>query len=130
MKEKLKKLLLVPLLAVCAAFSTGCVAVAVGAAAGGTIAYVRGELEVTYDYELERVYLATRAAVDDLGFSLVSDRGDRTGGEIIARTARDQRVQITMIPVADRATEVKIRVGAFGDQELSVRIHDAIRKRL
>lgn len=129
--RKFRSFFLASLLGVgCALFSTGCVALAVGAAAGGTVAYVSGALNVTYDRSLEPVYAACLAAVNDLGFVLVSDRGDRTGGEIIARTARDERIRIEMVPVADTATKVSIRVGTFGDEALSNRIQQAIRDRL
>jgi ABC-type sugar transport system substrate-binding protein len=130
MKKHLKRLLFISLLGLSTLLTAGCAAVAVGAAAGGTVAYVRGDLEVTYDHSLERVFDAARAAMDDLGFATVSDRGDRTGGEIVARTARDRRVQIVLEPVADQVTKVRIRIGTFGDQDLSMRINEAIRERL
>lgn len=128
---KLKPFFLVFLLALSGVGTAGCAAIAVGAAAaGGTVAYVRGDLQTTFDHNLERVYEATLGAVDDFGFALISDRGDRTGGDLVARTGQDRRVKISMVPVGDELTEVSIRVGAFGDQDLSMRIHDAIRARL
>lgn len=131
MNKNFKKLLLVSSLAVWVVFSVGCVAVAVGAAAaGGTVAYVRGGLEANYEASLERVQDASVAAIDDLGFSLISDRGDRTGGDIIARTGQDRRIEITVRPLGDQLTQARIRIGTFGDQDLSMRIHERIRDRL
>jgi hypothetical protein len=131
MNKKLKKTLLVSLLGFWSMASVGCVAVAVGAAAaGGTVAYVRGDLEANYESTLEQVHEASVAAINHLGFSLISDRGDRTGGDIIARTAEDRRIQLTIRPLGDQLTQARIRVGTFGDQELSMRLHKEIRQRL
>lgn len=130
MNKPLKSLLLLSLLSLAALFSVSCVAVAVGAAAGGTVAYVRGDLQVTYDASIDDVQNAAVAAVKELGFSLISDRGDRTGGEVVARTSEDRRIQITIKPAGDNLTEARIRVGTFGDQDLSLRINEAMRRRL
>lgn len=130
MKKTLHKTLLLSLLCFWSVVSVGCVAVAVGAAAGGTVAYVRGDLEATYENSLEEVHDASIAAINQLGFSLISDRGDRTGGDIIARTGNDRRIQVTIRPLGDRLTQARIRIGTFGDQDLAMRIHEEIRQRL
>jgi len=125
---------LVPLgLAAAVALTAGCVAVAVGAGAAagvGTYAYVSGELKSTQSATLDRTWAATQAAMKDLEFSVTSQRKDALQAELIARTAIDKKITIKLAKVSETATEVRIRVGTFGDKSLSLVILEKIKKRL
>jgi len=124
--------LLAPSLVLAAAvlLASGCVAVVAAGAAGGTVAYVRGALKATLDRPVERVGDATNRAVQDLKFALVSSRVDAVSGDIIARTARDVKVEIQLKKVSDNSTAVDIRVGVFGDQAISQQLLARIQKNL
>lgn len=106
---------------------SGCVAVAVGSAAAGTVAYVRGDLEATVDASYERSLRATKAGIERMRFNLVSERSDAVSGRFIARTALDKKVDVLVTKDAEKATKVRIRVGVFGDEQISLALLDAIK---
>ena len=111
------------------ALNSGCVLLAVGAGAG-TVAYVRGDLHATLETSVPKAVRAVERAIDDLKFAKVSETQDALNAEIIARTALDKKVTVFVERKGDDVTEVRIRIGAFGDQELSVAILDKIKARL
>lgn len=118
-------------LAATMALTAGCVAVAVGAAAGvGSYAYVSGVLKSTESASLDRTWSATQGAVKDLEFPVISQRKDALQAELIARTASDKKVSIKLKKVSDTATEVRIRVGTFGDESMSLAVLEKIKNRL
>ena len=100
----------------------GCAVLVVGgvAAAGvGTYAYVSGEMKGTEAVALDRAWDAAQAAMKDLEFSVTSKAKDALQAELTARTAADKKIQIRLKKVTDGATEIRIRVGTFGDESLS-----------
>lgn len=113
------------------ALSSGCVAVVAGAAAGaGTVAYLRGELEASLDKNLDGVLRATNRGLEQLQFAKISEKKDALVAEVVARTARDQKVGVTLEKVSDTLTRVKIRVGMFGDEAISRALLDKIKGNL
>lgn len=109
---------------------SGCVLVAVGAAAGGTVAYVRGDLEATLPAGYERSLRATQAGVRRMQYSLVSERSDAISGQFIARTAMDKKIDVVVTKESDTVTRIRIRVGVFGDEQISRALLDAIKESL
>jgi hypothetical protein len=108
----------------------GCVAV-IGAGAGaGTVAYVRGELQTTYAASFNRTWEASLAALKDLGITVYNTEKDATEGNIEATKADGTKVKINLKPTGVDITSVKIRVGMFGDEEVSRTISNQISKRL
>ena len=109
----------------------GCAAVLVGgavAAAGvGTYAYVNGELKGTEAVSLDRAWDASQAAMKDLEFSITRKTKDALQAELDARTAADKKIVINLKKVSDGATEIRIRVGTFGDEAVSQFILDKIK---
>lgn len=120
-------------LAVCAAATllgtTGCVVVAAGAGAGA-VAYVRGDLDTTLNADYEKVVAATREAIEQLEFAKMSDNKDALKAVLVSRTAQDKKVEITLQSAGKKITNVKIRVGIFGDEQLSLSILDKIKSNL
>jgi hypothetical protein len=106
---------------------TGCVAVAAAGAAGAGVAWIRGSLETNLDRDLDRVYQATQKAVRGLEFAVVSERKSAVDSEVIARTALDKKVEIRLKQVGSGATHISIRIGIFGDEDLSLTILDRIK---
>jgi hypothetical protein len=121
-----KRILLIFLLVGIALFSHGCVAAAVGVGAAGTIAYVRGDLEVVESYSLDKVYQATETALDELELNVISKSKDALTGTINARDAQDKKVTITLKKVAEQTTSISIRIGTFGDETKSRMIYQKI----
>lgn len=110
--------------------SSGCLALAVGAGAAGTVAYVRGELKATVEAGLNETLAATNQAIREMEFAKISESKDSVYGTVVARTANDQKIEIKLTKVAAELTEVRIRVGLFGDEALSVAILDKIKENL
>ena len=116
-------------LALAVALQPGCVVAAVGAGAGA-VAYIRGELQATLDSSLNATNRATVRAISQLEFAKVSENKDALTSTITARTAQDKKVVITLTKVSDTVTKVRIRVGVFGDEAISMAILDKIKAAL
>jgi len=114
--------------------SSGCLWIAVGAAGAGvgvgTYAYIRGELEAAYASEYEEAWRATLAALESLGMRKKSASKDAFGGRIDAARADGTPITIRVTPITPNSTSVKIRVGFFGDREMSQMIADRIGQEL
>lgn len=102
---------------------TGCAALLVGAAAGaGGFAYVSGELKVTESVALDTAQRAAEKALQDLKLVVIKRQQDGLSGVIEARTAGDQKVTVKTKRIAEKSTEVGIRVGVVGDEAKSRQI--------
>lgn len=112
------------------AWTSGCLAVAAGAAGAGAVAWVRGELEAQVPHSFEDVDAAANRAVQQLGFAKVNESKSAIDAEIIARTGQDKKIVIRLDRTADRITRVRIRVGLVGDEVLSRTILDKINANL
>lgn len=120
------KWLMAVLLAGVLAFNGGCALVLVGGAAvavgAGTVAYVDGELKETESVAYDKAYDATLAAMSDMQYAIVDKSKDGITAKVLARTGGDKKVQITLTKQSASATEICIRVGTFGDENLSRQI--------
>jgi hypothetical protein len=112
------------------ALTAGCLVVAAGAAGAGTVAYVRGELDATLGNQYPQVADSAANAVSQLQFAMVSQSRDAFNDEIIARTAQDKKIDIKVSRRADNLTDIKIRIGLFGNEEESRAILDRIKGNL
>ncbi|MGQ9570457.1 MAG: DUF3568 domain-containing protein [Thermodesulfovibrionales bacterium] len=108
----------------------GCVAVIEAGAGAGTVAYVRGELQTSYAASLDRTWDASIGALKDIGITIYNTKKDATEGDIEATKADGTKVKINLKPKGQDITTVKIRVGIFGDEEVSRTISNQISKRL
>lgn len=115
------------LLGAAVVFQAGCLIVAAGAAGAGTVAYVRGELEASLGNPYGNVVSASERAVDKLQFRKISTTGDALKTVIVARTAGDKRVEIQVTKLTDNLSKVRIRVGVFGDEAISMTVLEKIR---
>lgn len=107
---------------------TGCAFLAVGAAAGaagaGAVAYVNGELKVTESMSLDTAYKAAELALVNLKMDTVKaeKNGLNAKIEVLATTGKKATIQLRKL--GDKSTEVRIRVGVFGDETIARQIHD------
>ncbi len=104
----------------------GCIVAAAGAGAGA-VAYVRGELDTTLTTDYSKVVESVRDSIKQLEFAKVSDNKDALKAVIVARTALDKKVEITITNTGKKLTNIKIRVGLFGDEQLSMAVLDKIK---
>jgi len=106
------------------------VAVAAGALAGAaTAVYVQGDLETEIDASPTQVAAATEGAFEDLSLTLVSSEATEIDGRIDGRSSDDKPIAVRLA-LEDGRTKVSIRVGAFGNEELSRLVLEHIRKHL
>ena len=122
----LRRLLAVVLLGVALATLSGCIAMAAGAGATA-VAYVRGDLETNLNYDYGKVVESARTAIKELEFARVSENKDALKAVLVARTAMDKKVEITITNSGKKLTNIKIRVGLFGDEALSMSILDKVK---
>ena len=102
-----------------------------GAAAGaGTVAYVRGEAQSTYPASFERTWNATLSALQEAKMQVQDMDREGSQGTIRAVQADDKDVAVTLEPAGPGTTSVKVRVGTFGDEEVSRAIHRRIASQL
>ena len=113
-----------------AAVSQGCMMVVAGAGAGAAVAYVRGDLDANLSANLERSSTAVNRAVETLQFAKVSESKDALQAIFVARNAADKKIEIRLETGGDSLTKIKIRVGVFGDEALSVTILEKIKAAL
>jgi len=117
-------------LAALLAFGSGCALFVVGAAAGagaGTYAYVDGELKDTEAVSYDTAYDATMAAMKDMGYAVVENTKGETSAKITVRSTGDNKITITLNKQSSTVTEIRIRVGTFGDKNLSEQVLDKIK---
>ena len=115
------------------ALCSGCFLVAVGAAGAagaGAVAYVRGELDTSLASKYETMVMASNKAIEGLQFAKVSERKDAFSAVLMARTAQDKRINITVTKSGDNLSRVQIRVGTFGDEAMSLSILERIKSNL
>lgn len=129
----MKNILALVLVSASLLLTGGCILVAVGGAAAagaGTVYWIEGELKETEAYSLERTHTAVLAGLKDMQFAVVSDAKDAINAKTIARTATDTKVQVLLAKQSPTQTEIRIRVGTFGDETISRQLLARIKARL
>jgi len=114
-------------------FGSGCTLLVVGAAAGAGaagVAYARGDLEATLPNIPEEIEQASQKAFHELKIKQISSDSSALDARIVGRTATDKKITIKAKTVDSNLTKISIRVGTFGDEQLSRRIYDTIKKYL
>ena len=122
--------LLAALLLATALAGSGCVLLAGAAAGAGTVAYIGRELTTTMAVDYSAVVAAARASIKELEFAQISDNKDALKAVLVARTALDKKVEITITNSGKKLTTVVIRVGFLGDKDLSFAILEKIKSKL
>jgi hypothetical protein len=105
----------------------GCWFLVGAAGAGAGVAYAKGDLEGIVDADVESVAAATGRALEELDLTVVSTKSSKIDGEVVARTAGDEKITVRLSEEGEQRTKVRIRIGVFGDETLSRRIYDTIR---
>jgi len=108
---------------------TGCVSSTTSTPAG-TVVYVYRHLDATLAEDYTKVVEATRQAIQALEFSKVSENKDAFVAVLKAQTALDKEIEITVTNTGKNLTNIKIRVGVFGDQGISLATLDKIKAHL
>ena len=126
----MKQVLLITLLIGLAGLVQGCVVAAVGVGAGGTVAYVMGDLEAVEAKDLDAVYEAVEKALGELELNVTKKTKDAMSAVIVARDAQDKKITISLSATTEETTKLSIRVGVFGSKTKSRLIYQKIRDNL
>jgi len=116
--KRIKQWLIRPAVVVMIIAVQGCALFLIGAGAGtavGVVSYSGNELHSTQDVGLNRAWEAATAAMTDMEFTIIpaETRKDGSGGVVRGRNAKDQPVRIQLLRLADKVTEIRVRVGEF-----------------
>jgi len=131
MIKKIRYLLLGTWILMITLTSSGCVWLAVGAAAGaGTYAWVSGVLQKDFMVSAEELQKATREAMRDLSMVTKEESEDRLSAVYKLTLADGSNISINIEALTERSARIRIRVGIFGDQTKSEMVLSAIEQRL
>jgi len=86
--------------------------------------------ENTIDQPLERVHRAARSALADFQVALVSETSGPTALTLSGPLRDGRQVLVKLKVVGEKATAVRIHVGFWGDQDLSLKILEQLKKHL
>ena|SRR5258705_4272970 len=116
--------------ALCASSSlSGCLVAAAGAGAAGT-AYVMGSLDGSLPGTPEQIVKASESVLKEKDIHMVSSDATGIDGKVVARTATDKKIEITVKRQDEKNAKVSIRVDTFGDHELSTSLFEGIKAKL
>ncbi|KAF0184130.1 MAG: hypothetical protein FD164_456 [Nitrospirae bacterium] len=109
----------------------GCVAAAVGAAAGaGAVVYFKGNLEETMSHSTPAVHRAAQSALRDLKVPIIKDEYDKVNAKIESRFADNTTIWIAIDALSTTSSKLTIRVGTFGEESRSRMILERIHRNL
>lgn len=91
---------------------------------------VSRELTALEQAPIDKVYQATQTALRDLELRLIEKSKDGLNATVAARSAHYDRITVSLSRVTGGVTDVKIKVGFWGDESQSRLILTEIRKRL
>jgi len=109
----------------------GCVPLV--AAGAGAIAYSEGSLDTTYSASLNRTWDATMGALRDSQLNITDQtdqQKDVAHGTMKARRGDNTPVTVSLDQAGPNTTTVQIRVGTFGDEEMSRALNRRMAARL
>jgi hypothetical protein len=95
-----------------------------------TTSFTNGVLQATHQNTLFRTFEATRATVQDQGMAITDARRKKNIGSINAVLGDGTTVNIALRARQPDQTEIGIKVGAYGSEELSREINRGIETRL
>jgi len=109
-------LLLLPLVA----SLSGCIALAIGAAAGGTGAlYVRGAAEKSYAHKIDKVGRAVVKGLEDAEVVVTGSQVGAATGKVTGTAPDGKKAIVDLEAPGDKVTRIKVRVGTLGNRERS-----------
>jgi len=111
---------------------SGCAALLIGGAGAAGYAgykYVKGEAKQFYPHPLAQTWTAVRESVQQLGMPVTYEAADQFGARLESVTAEGKKVTIKLVP-RGYGTELRVRVGMFGDEYVSKRLLAQVNQRL
>ena len=108
---------------------SGCVSNASGPGPAGTT-YTLGHLDGSLAASPQKVVEASKAVLQEQELHVVSEAATGLDGKVVARTALDTQIEITVKRQDDANSKISIRVGTWGDAQLSRDLYAKIKAKL
>jgi hypothetical protein len=86
--------------------------------------------DVWVNQDVNRTYKAVLAGLEDLNLTPTHKQVDTLSAIAEGNLATGDGYSIKLKSFGDTTTELALRIGTFGDKELTLRVFDAIRKHL
>lgn len=130
MDQKMKKIAIWMVLGGMILFNTGCVVLgagAVGGAAAGSV-YAQGELYHAYSIPIDKAWKASEEVVAEKNMKVTRKYIENMERNRVIRgkTPEGKDFQISLEAKAADVTVIRVRIGTFGDEAYSQKIHDWI----
>ncbi len=108
--------------------TSGCL-IAAGAAAGGVF-YAKGDLESTLQATPSQIAAAAESVFADMKVTKLTSVSSDLDAEVVGRSSTDKKITIRSKTKSQNFSTISIRVGVFGDDDLSRTILAKIKKKL
>ena len=108
---------------------SGCVIDTSGSGPAGT-SYAFGHLDGILPGTPKQVVEASEAVLKEQETHVLSRDATALDGKVVARTALDTSIEITVKRNDDSSSRISIRVGSFGDPQLSRDLYGKIKAKL
>jgi len=103
--------------------------IVVGESNPGTDACYRlGKLQTTIETTFDKSFLASKQAVSNLKFERVTEKTDVVSAQLQVTSAQNKKITININKITENTTKISIKAGFWGDQALSCRILEEIKK--
>jgi hypothetical protein len=131
LRNKAGRGLVIALGAAFVATSSGCGALLlIGGAGTSAIAFATGELRTTEEAPLAEVDAACGEAIDRLGYEDVTTEREASRVRYRGRTVGGEPVDIRLEAKEPETTQLRIRIGVFGDEATSRLVLEEIQQSL
>ena len=130
MKAMLRVFGMMAVMAIIMMTQSGCLVAAAAGAAGGTVAYMKGDVEAVVEGNVQQTFDATKAAMDELKMPLLATWASAMEGHVEARVGTDNKATVNINGQSEKLSKVSIRVGTFGDSGLSQALLEKIKANL
>ncbi len=108
---------------------SGCLLLAAGAGVGAGATWYYSAAREEVDSDPREVVAAAAATLEEMDIIVTTREASAIDGEVVGRTARDEKVQVTATSKEEGRTAVEVRVGLI-DDDASRRILQEILRRL
>ncbi len=110
---------------------SGCVALAIGGAAGAAgVMYHEGRLVDKVNAPIDRAYAAALSTLAAKKLAVSSKSADIASAHIKSKYADGKEIWIDIEAITSEVCEIKIRVGITGDQDRAIDLLEGIKSRL
>ncbi|MCA9394790.1 MAG: DUF3568 family protein [Candidatus Omnitrophica bacterium] len=128
--KRFTSLLSLALLSLTVMCAQGCMLVAGAVVGAGGYAYVTGALAKNVDANYADVHSAALDGLRDIGAFVVKESIGQSSADIHAESEDGTTIKIDIEALTERAAQIKIRYGTFGNEAESLRILNATMNRL